>query len=79
MKNAGKNKRITVTNTADGLPRGDLDMLFERFYRLDGSRNSETGGHGIGLSVARSIVTAHRGRINAASPDGKTAVFTVTL
>lgn len=79
VKNAGKNKRITVTNTADGLPRGDLDMLFERFYRLDGSRNSETGGHGIGLSVARSIVTAHRGRINAASPDGKTAVFTVTL
>lgn len=79
LKGAGKSRRITVTNTAEGLPRGDLDMLFERFYRLDSSRNSETGGHGVGLSIARSIVTAHHGKITAASPDGKTAVFTVTL
>ena len=79
VKSAGKNKRITVTNSAEGLPRGDLGMLFERFYRLDSSRNSETGGHGIGLSVAQSIVTAHHGKIAASSPDGSTAVFTVTL
>ena len=78
----GKNSRsarITVSNTTDGIPKGDLDVLFERFYRLDPSRNSGTGGHGIGLSIARSIVEWHKGKISAFSPDGKTICFTVLL
>lgn len=75
----GKNPCLTVRNTTDGVPAGNLDCLFERFYRLDHSRNSETGGHGIGLSVAQAIVRQHKGKIHAGSPDGKTVIFTVFL
>lgn len=79
LLSSGKNKVITLSNTTDGIPRGSMDRLFERFYRPDRSRNSETGGHGIGLSVAKAIVELHKGKITACSEDGKTIVFTVTL
>lgn len=79
VTSSGKGRRIIIKNPANELPCGDLSMLFERFYRPDSSRNSASGGHGIGLSVARSIVEIHRGRITANSPDGKSAVFVVTL
>ena len=56
LTRAGKGARLTLSNTTAGVPKGDLACLFERFYRLDASRNSESGGHGVGLSVAKSIV-----------------------
>lgn len=56
-----------------------LRRVFDRFYRTDPSRNSETGGHGIGLSIAKAIVTAHGGKISAASPDGHAFQITATL
>ncbi len=77
LKTAGSKIKLTVSNPAKDL-NGDLNILFERFYRNDKSRNSETGGHGIGLSVAKAIVTAHKGRITAQGEEG-TVVFTVTL
>lgn len=75
----GKNKVITVENTVDEIKKGNLNILFERFYRNDSSRSSKTGGSGIGLSVARAIVNAHGGKISAQSPDGKSIIFTVLL
>lgn len=75
----GKNKVITVENTVTHIKQGNLSVLFERFYRSDESRSSETGGSGIGLSVAKAIVTSHGGRISAYSPDGKKIIFTITL
>ena len=54
------------------LEREKLSHLFDRFYRTDQSRSSQTGGYGLGLSIARSIVLAHRGKIRAESPDGVT-------
>ena len=76
---SGKNKILTVWNTVDSIEPGRHDELFERFYRPDTSRSSATGGHGIGLSVVKAIVLAHKGRITAKSEDGHSILFTVTL
>lgn len=66
LKKAGKTLRLTVTNeTRTPLAKEKLELLFERFYRTDPSRSSETGGYGIGLSVAKAVVTAHKGKITA--------------
>lgn len=81
---AKQNKAIhlSVFNTAETeIKRESLSHVFDRFYRTDASRNSETGGHGIGLSIAKAIVTAHNGKIQATTQDGRsfqvTAVFPV--
>lgn len=61
--------KLTVSNaTVWPIENSSLKHLFDRFYRLDQSRNSATGGYGLGLAIARSIVTAHRGKIWAESP-----------
>ena len=75
----GKRIHFEVYNETEAVPKGNLDILFERFYRLDVSRNSETGGSGIGLSVARAIVKAYHGRIRARSEDGKCICVVVEL
>ncbi len=77
LKTTGSKIQFAVSNPAKEL-NGDLNILFERFYRNDKSRNSETGGHGIGLSVAKAIVEAHKGKITAHGENG-TVVFTATL
>ena len=59
--------------------QGKLDVLFERFYRLDSSRNSGTGGSGIGLSVAQAIVQAHKGKITAENKTENGLTITVLL
>jgi len=79
LKETGRNKVLTVWNTAENVSAGKLDVLFDRFYRTDSSRNSSTGGFGIGLSVAKAIVLAHKGKISARSDDGKSVIFTVLL
>ena len=71
--------RLVEENAVDEIEKGDLDILFERFYRSDPSRSSSTGGHGIGLSVAAAIVRAHNGSIHAKSEDGHSIRFTVHL
>lgn len=62
---------LSVFNTTiDPIEKQNLSHIFERFYRMDFSRSSQTGGYGIGLSVAKAIVSAHNGRISAATQDG---------
>lgn len=75
-----KTLSLTVFNTTqtDVNPE-ELKYVFDRFYRTDKSRNSETGGHGIGLSVAKAIVTAHGGKIHASTKDGHSFQITVTF
>ncbi len=75
----GRGAVITVYNTGQGIAPENLEKIFDRFYREDASHNSEVAGNGLGLSIARTIVQAHRGRIQAESVPGKSATFTVTL
>lgn len=80
LEKQGRSIALTVSNTAAQLlDRDKLPHLFDRFYRTDQSRNSQTGGYGLGLSIARSIVLAHRGKIRAESADGNSLVITVNL
>ena len=70
--------RISFENTGKTIPRQKLDVIFEKFCRLDDSRGTKAGGAGLGLAIAKEIVLLHEGRIWAESEDGKT-VFTVEL
>lgn len=75
----GKNIFLTVSNSVDEIQKESIPHFFDRFYRADSSRNSETGGHGIGLSIARAVVRAHDGKIAAYTPDGKSLRITATF
>ncbi|MEA4894974.1 MAG: HAMP domain-containing sensor histidine kinase [Oscillospiraceae bacterium] len=79
LKTGPKGPLLLVTNTVDEIKKGSHDELFERFYRGDPSHNSEIGGFGIGLSIARAIVSAHKGKISARSEDGKSLAISVQL
>ena len=80
LEKQGKQLRLSVENvSAVTLPEGSLDRLFERFYRTDSSRDSQTGGHGIGLSIASAIASAHNGQIHASQPRPGSLRITVTL
>ncbi len=74
----GRKAELSVSNQVDQMPKGNLDKLFERFYRDDSSRSSKTGGTGVGLSVVRSIAEAHGGSAHA-NAQGNVITFTVRL
>ena len=69
---------VTVSDVGATIPSHKLRAIFDRFFRLDESRGSATGGAGLGLAIAREIVELHGGTISAASENGRTA-FTVEL
>lgn len=69
---------ITFTNDGDSIPAEKLETIFEKFFRLDASRSSQTGRAGLGLAIAKEIVAAHAGTVTAQSDKNKTT-FTVTL
>lgn len=76
----GKFVSLKVFNTTDfEIKQESLKYVFDRFYRNDASRNSQTGGHGIGLSVAKAIVNAHGGKITAGTKDEKSFIIEVLL
>jgi signal transduction histidine kinase len=70
---------ISVTDTGSGIFADDLPFVFERFYRADRSRTRTSGGTGLGLTIAKRIVEAHGGSIEAKSELGKGSTFTFTL
>lgn len=80
LEKQGRNLVLTVSNTtAQPMEQDKLPHLFDRFYRTDQSRNSQTGGYGLGLSIAKSIVLVHKGKIRAESPDGNSLSVIVSL
>ena len=79
LQGRGKKCYLQIENPCECIGRGKKQELFERFYRLDDSHNSKTGGSGIGLSVVRSIVERHRGKIQAYSETGEDLKISVIL
>lgn len=73
------NVEMTIADTGAGIPADELPQIFERFYRVDRSRSRETGGGGLGLAIVKAIVTAHGGRIEAASVVGEGTQMRLTL
>ena len=75
-----KNKvKMIIRNTGEGIEPEHLERIFERFYRVDSSRDRETGGYGLGLSIASSIVKQHKGKIYAKSNIGEFTSFIVEI
>ena len=76
----GRYIQLSVWNTTIvPVEKQNLSHIFERFYRLDSSRSTQTGGYGIGLSVAKAIASAHNGKISAATQDGHSLQILVQL
>lgn len=70
---------ISIKDSGIGIPKNDINFIFERFYRVDKSRDKETGGIGIGLSIVKSIVDAHDGQIYVKSEINKGTEFVIVL
>ncbi len=71
--------KLEVQNASEPITPEELSHLFDRFYRTDKSRNTETGGFGIGLSIAKAIVTAHKGTIKASMTESGSVLISVSL
>lgn len=78
LKKHGHSAVLTVENDADEIPPEKQKHLFDRFYRVDEARNSESGHYGLGLSIAKAVTERHKGSIAVSCHDGKVC-FTVVL
>lgn len=77
-KKIGNFALVQVINYGEEIPEEDIKYIFDRFYRVDKSRNSEEGGSGLGLSITKNIIELHKGTISALSDSEKT-VFEIKL
>lgn len=75
----GKSAVIRVEDNGPGIPDGEKERIFERFYRLDDSRARDTGGTGLGLAIAKEAVVMHGGTIEVFSEGGMGSIFSITL
>ncbi|WP_235995279.1 sensor histidine kinase [Secundilactobacillus yichangensis] len=71
--------QLQVADTGSGIADAEKEKVFERFYRTDKSRNSKTGGNGLGLAIAKWIITQHHGKISVKDNHPTGAIFTVTI
>ena len=70
---------VEISDSGIGIPEGDYEHIFERFYRVDKSHSREIGGTGLGLSITRNAVLLHRGSIKVSSVEGEGTCFTVKI
>lgn len=79
IEDSPTNSIWTIEDHGIGIAQNDLQLIFERFYRTDRSRNRKTGGAGIGLTIAKAIVLSHGGTIDVESQEGCGSKFTVVF
>lgn len=70
---------VKVADSGIGIPEGDVEHIFERFYRVDKSHSREIGGTGLGLAIARNAIVMHRGAIKVHSEEGTGTTFTIRV
>jgi two-component system sensor histidine kinase VicK len=70
---------VSISDQGVGIPKSDLEKVFERFYRVDKARSRKLGGTGLGLAIAKEVVEAHGGKIWASSIEGKGTTISFTL
>lgn len=78
-KQAGDMVELAIQDSGPGLPKEEVERIFERFYRADASRRRDDGGSGLGLAIAKSIVLAHNGQLSAESEPGKGLRISILL
>ncbi|TGE39599.1 HAMP domain-containing protein [Desulfosporosinus fructosivorans] len=71
--------RVTVVDSGEGIPEEELEHIFDRFYRVDKSRERENGGTGLGLAIAKEFIQAHGGVIQVESKKGEGSCFRISL
>ncbi|MDN6721869.1 MAG: cell wall metabolism sensor histidine kinase WalK, partial [Staphylococcus equorum] len=76
-----RNKQISIeiTDHGVGIPKEDIEFIFDRFYRVDKSRSRKLGGNGLGLSIAKKIIELNHGTIQVESETGKYTTFKITF
>ena len=79
LKKMGDRKLFSVYNTGDGIKEDETEKIFERFYRSDQSRNRATGGYGLGLAIAKSIIDKHKFKVHVMNQPGKSVCFVITM
>lgn len=79
LKRVNGNAVLSITNTGQGISEEHLTIIFDRFYRIDKSRERKSGGYGLGLSIAKAILEQHGGRVYVKSIINQSTTFTVEL
>lgn len=79
LTSEGSRVRFSVYNTGSGLKESEKEKIFERFFRSDASRNRATGGYGLGLAIAKSIIDRHKFKLFVDNAEGKSVCFVVTM
>jgi len=79
VENRGDTVEVSISDTGIGIPEDEINLIFERFYRVDKARSRDRGGVGLGLSIARWIAESHNGKIEVESKLGQGSKFSVIL